>query len=71
MGCGSLYESGQPVAATMCIGPEGDKRDVTPGERAVKLVKAGASIVGVNCRLGPRASMKTIKLMEEGPRLPG
>ena len=36
-----LKESGKPVAATMCIGPEGDKHDVTPGECAVKLVKAG------------------------------
>lgn len=48
-----LKESGKPVAATMCIGPEGDMHDVTPGDCAVKLVKAGATIVGVNCRFGP------------------
>ena len=29
------------MAATMCIGPEGDMNGVTPGECAVKLVKAG------------------------------
>nr|KAF6365820.1 betaine--homocysteine S-methyltransferase 2 [Pipistrellus kuhlii] len=50
----------------MCIGPEGDKNGVTPGECAVKLVKAGASIVGVNCRFGPGVSLKTMKLMKEG-----
>ncbi|XP_036265831.1 S-methylmethionine--homocysteine S-methyltransferase BHMT2 [Pipistrellus kuhlii] len=61
-----LKESGKPVAATMCIGPEGDKNGVTPGECAVKLVKAGASIVGVNCRFGPGVSLKTMKLMKEG-----
>lgn len=36
-----LKESGKPVAATMCIGPEGDMRDVPPGECAAKLVRAG------------------------------
>lgn len=36
-----LKESGKPVAATMCIGPEGDKCNLTPGQCAVKLVKAG------------------------------
>lgn len=36
-----LKEVGKPVAATMCIGPEGDMHDVTPGDCAVKLVRAG------------------------------
>ncbi|XDB54889.1 hypothetical protein AB1E18_008356 [Capra hircus] len=35
-----LKESGKPVAATVCIGPEGDMHGVTPGECAVKLLKA-------------------------------
>ncbi|KAI5946466.1 S-methylmethionine--homocysteine S-methyltransferase BHMT2 [Manis javanica] len=61
-----LKESGKPVAATMCIGPEGDMHDVTPGDCAVKLVKAGATIVGVNCRFGPETSLRTMKLMKEG-----
>ncbi|XP_003586562.3 LOW QUALITY PROTEIN: S-methylmethionine--homocysteine S-methyltransferase BHMT2 [Bos taurus] len=60
-----LKESGEPVAATMCIGPEGDMHGVTPGECAVKLVKAGASVVGVNCRFGPWTSLKTMSLMKE------
>uniref|UniRef100_A0A8B9WQK6 Hcy-binding domain-containing protein n=1 Tax=Bos mutus grunniens TaxID=30521 RepID=A0A8B9WQK6_BOSMU len=60
-----LKESGEPVAATMCIGPEGDMHGVTPGECAVKLVKAGASVVGVNCRFGPWTSLKTMSLRKE------
>uniref|UniRef100_A0A2I3HAC5 Betaine--homocysteine S-methyltransferase 2 n=1 Tax=Nomascus leucogenys TaxID=61853 RepID=A0A2I3HAC5_NOMLE len=61
-----LKESDRPVAVTMCIGPEGDMHDITPGECAVRLVKAGASIVGVNCRFGPETSLKTMELMKEG-----
>ncbi|XP_069348481.1 S-methylmethionine--homocysteine S-methyltransferase BHMT2 isoform X2 [Eulemur rufifrons] len=61
-----LKESGKPVAATMCIGPAGDMRGVRPGECAARLVKAGASIVGVNCRFGPGTSLKTVELMKEG-----
>ncbi|XP_027625759.1 S-methylmethionine--homocysteine S-methyltransferase BHMT2 isoform X2 [Tupaia chinensis] len=66
-----LKEFDKPVAVTMCIGPEGDMRGVTPGECAVKLVKAGASIIGVNCRFGPGTSLQTIKLMTEGLKAAG
>lgn len=38
-----LKESGKPVAATLCIGPEGDLNGVSPGECAVRLAKAGTS----------------------------
>uniref|UniRef100_F7DS96 Betaine--homocysteine S-methyltransferase n=1 Tax=Ornithorhynchus anatinus TaxID=9258 RepID=F7DS96_ORNAN len=62
----ALKESGKPVAATMCIGPEGDLHGIPPGECAVRLVKAGASIVGVNCHFDPTTSLKTVKLMKEG-----
>ncbi|NWI90294.1 BHMT1 methyltransferase, partial [Pitta sordida] len=61
-----LKESGKPVAATMCIGPEGDMHGVSPGQCAIQLVKAGASIVGVNCHFDPETSLETVKLMKEG-----
>ncbi|NXA74305.1 BHMT1 methyltransferase, partial [Thryothorus ludovicianus] len=61
-----LKESGKPVAATMCIGPEGDMHGVSPGQCAVQLVKAGASIVGVNCHFDPETSVETVRLMKEG-----
>uniref|UniRef100_A0A2K5WQP8 Betaine--homocysteine S-methyltransferase n=1 Tax=Macaca fascicularis TaxID=9541 RepID=A0A2K5WQP8_MACFA len=62
----TLIASGKPVAATMCIGPEGDLHGVPPGECAVRLVKAGASIIGVNCHFDPTISLQTVKLMKEG-----
>uniref|UniRef100_A0A0N8EUD2 Betaine--homocysteine S-methyltransferase 1 n=2 Tax=Heterocephalus glaber TaxID=10181 RepID=A0A0N8EUD2_HETGA len=62
----ALKVSGKPVAVTMCIGPEGDLHGVSPGECAVRLVRAGASIVGVNCHFDPTTSLQTVKLMKEG-----
>uniref|UniRef100_A0A3Q1EE04 Betaine--homocysteine S-methyltransferase 1-like n=1 Tax=Acanthochromis polyacanthus TaxID=80966 RepID=A0A3Q1EE04_9TELE len=61
-----LKTSGKPVAASMCIGPEGDMHGVPAGECAVRLVKAGAQIVGVNCHFDPMTSVKAVKLMKEG-----
>ncbi|XP_077417094.1 betaine--homocysteine S-methyltransferase 1-like [Vanacampus margaritifer] len=61
-----LKTSGKPVAATLCMGPEGDPHGVSPGECAVRLVKAGAQIVGVNCHFDPLTCVKTVKLMKEG-----
>lgn len=61
-----LKASGKPVAATLCIGPEGDLNGISPGDCAVKLVKAGADIVGINCHFDPETCVKTVKLMKEG-----
>ncbi|XP_067007201.2 betaine--homocysteine S-methyltransferase 1 [Anabrus simplex] len=58
--------TGLPVAATMCIGPEGDLHGVPAGECAVRMVRAGASIIGVNCHFDPFMSLETVKLMKEG-----
>lgn len=61
-----LKASGKPVAATLCISPMGDRNGVSPGDCAVRLVKAGAKIVGVNCFLDPVCGLKTVTLMKEG-----
>uniref|UniRef100_A0A8C2IG27 Betaine-homocysteine methyltransferase n=1 Tax=Cyprinus carpio TaxID=7962 RepID=A0A8C2IG27_CYPCA len=61
-----LKATGKPVAATLCIGPEGDMHGVTPGECAVRLVKAGADIVGVNCHFDPMTCVKTVAMMKAG-----
>ncbi|XP_004586371.2 S-methylmethionine--homocysteine S-methyltransferase BHMT2 isoform X1 [Ochotona princeps] len=66
-----LRESGKTVAVTLCIGPAGDLHGVTPGECAVRLVEAGADVVGVNCRFGPSTSLETLALMKEGLRAKG
>ncbi|XP_073322138.1 betaine--homocysteine S-methyltransferase 1-like [Pagrus major] len=61
-----LKTSGKTVGATMCISPHGDMQGVPPGECAVRLVKAGADIVGINCHLDPLTCIRTVKLMKEG-----
>ncbi|XP_063051199.1 betaine--homocysteine S-methyltransferase 1-like [Engraulis encrasicolus] len=61
-----LKTSGKPVAATLCISPQGDMDNVSPGDCAVRLVKAGAQIVGVNCHLDPLTCVRTVSLMKEG-----
>ncbi|KAM9821185.1 betaine--homocysteine S-methyltransferase 1-like [Neosynchiropus ocellatus] len=61
-----LKTTSKPVAATLCIGPDGDLAGVHPAECAVRLVKAGADIVGVNCHFDPDTCVKTVKMMKEG-----
>jgi len=55
---------GKPVAATMCIGPTGDHEGVAAGECAVRMAKAGAHIIGVNCNFDPSTHLETISLMK-------
>jgi len=59
-------ESGKVVAATMCIGPEGDVTGVSAEECAVRMCRAGASLVGANCHFDPFISLKTMARMKEG-----
>ncbi|XP_068190568.1 betaine--homocysteine S-methyltransferase 1-like [Antennarius striatus] len=66
-----LKTSKKPVAATLCIGPEGDMNGVSTGDCAVRLVKAGADIVGINCHFDPETCLKTVKLMMEGVKKAG
>ena len=70
----------KPVAATMCIGPMGDKTGVPPGDCAVRynsktpcnqklylpyrMTRAGARIIGVNCLFDPFICLETIHLMK-------
>ncbi|XP_022246007.1 betaine--homocysteine S-methyltransferase 1-like isoform X2 [Limulus polyphemus] len=58
-------EAKLPVAANMCIGPEGDLHHTSCGECAVKMVKAGADVVGVNCHFDPFVSLEAMKLMKK------
>ncbi|XP_019614477.1 PREDICTED: betaine--homocysteine S-methyltransferase 1-like [Branchiostoma belcheri] len=56
---------GKPVACTLRIGPLGDDSDVPPGECAVRMAKAGADVVGLNCRFDANTCLKTIKMMKD------
>ena len=53
-----------PIAATMCIGTETDKNGVATGECAVRMCKAGADIVGLNCKFGPNVMLKAMRKMK-------
>ncbi|CAL8329455.1 unnamed protein product [Arctogadus glacialis] len=61
-----MKAGGKPVGATLCISPQGDKDGTPPGECAVRLVRAGADMVGINCHLDPLTCVRTVKLMKEG-----
>lgn len=60
-----MKSTGKPVAITMQIGPQGDMQNVPSGECAVRLARAGADVVGVNCCFDPEKSLQTISLMKE------
>jgi len=55
---------GKPIAATMAIGPKGDRAGVSVGECAVRMAKAGADIVGANCLFDPWINLETLKKMK-------
>jgi len=57
---------GKSVAATMCIGPKGDASGVSPAECAVRMAKAGAPIIGINCLFDPFIALETISKMKAG-----
>lgn len=60
-----LKESGMPVAVSLCIGTEGDLHGISTGECGVRLAKAGADIVGINCHFDPMTCVEATRLMKE------
>jgi len=60
----TLKTSGLPVCASMCIGEKGDLHGVSAGECALRMAKAGADVVGVNCHFGPFESLEALKKMK-------
>lgn len=59
-------KNGFTTAANMCIGPEGDLHGNSCEECAVRMAKAGAHIIGVNCHFDPFISLEAIKKMKAG-----
>jgi len=59
-------KTGMVVAANMCIGPEGDLHGTTPAECAVRMAKAGAKIIGVNCHFDPFKLLDCMDQMKQG-----
>jgi len=58
-------ESGIPVVASMCIGPEGDCRGVPCGECGLRMARAGADVVGINCHFDPFVTLEGLRLMKK------
>ncbi|KAG7158356.1 Betaine--homocysteine S-methyltransferase 1-like 2 [Homarus americanus] len=57
-------KTGMPVVASMCIGPKGDLHGVPAGECAVRMAKAGAHVVGINCHFDPFMTLEGLRLMK-------
>jgi len=58
--------TGKTVAASMCIGPDGDLHGVSTEECAVRMAKAGAKVVGINCHFDPFVSLDAMKVVKKG-----
>ncbi|XP_071539803.1 betaine--homocysteine S-methyltransferase 1-like [Panulirus ornatus] len=57
-------QTGLVVAATIAIGELGDLHGVLPGPCAVRMARAGADVVGLNCMFDPDMTMKTMRTMK-------
>lgn len=60
-----------PVVAQMATGEDGLSPDgVTPEQFAVILLASGATVVGVNCGVGPAATLESVERMAEATDAP-
>jgi len=57
-------ETDRAVVASMAIGPDGDLHGKTAGECAVRMAKAGAHVIGVNCHFDPFKSVECLRRMK-------
>ncbi|XP_064623051.1 betaine--homocysteine S-methyltransferase 1-like [Lineus longissimus] len=60
-----LKATNKPVAVTMRIGPLGDWAGVSVEDCAIRMAKAGADIVGINCQFDPDTCLKVIARMKD------
>ncbi|GFS89604.1 betaine--homocysteine S-methyltransferase 1 [Nephila pilipes] len=58
-------ETSLPIAATMCIGKEGDLHNVSVGDCAVRMAQAGAHVVGMNCHFDPFQMLEAMAEMKK------
>lgn len=59
-----LKATNKPVAVTMRIGPLGDWAGVSVEDCAIRMAKAGADIVGINCQFDPDTCIKVMRRMK-------
>lgn len=60
-----MKATGKPVAMCMCVCTAGDMEEVPIDECAVRIAKAGADIIGVNCFWGPDVCLKAMVAIKE------
>ncbi|CAL4088391.1 unnamed protein product, partial [Meganyctiphanes norvegica] len=58
-------KSGLPVAATMCIGKLGGMCGTSLGDAAVRMARAGADLVGLNCMFDLDMTIANIRVMKD------
>lgn len=59
-----MKATGKPVAVCLSASLAGDMNGVLPGECAVRVARAGADIVGVNCCFDPSICLAVVKEMK-------
>lgn len=59
-----MKKANKPIGATMRIGPMGDHNGVSVEECAVRMAKAGADIIGINCLYDVNTQLKVLKRMK-------
>lgn len=57
------FMPGCPIAASLCINEDSDVHGVPTGECGVRLAKAGAEVVGINCHFDPFRCLEAVKKM--------
>lgn len=54
------------LVASLCIGPEGDMHGVSCEDCAVRMRKAGAKCIGINCHYDPFVTLQAMQKMKNG-----
>ena len=66
-----LKKTGLPVCASMCIGPDGDLHGIPTSTCGVRMAKAGADVVGINCHFDPEISVAAVAEIKKGLQAEG
>jgi len=65
------FMPGVPVCASLCINEDTDVHGVPTGECGVKLARAGADVIGINCHYDPFRCLDAVKKMIKNVKAAG
>ncbi|KXJ18991.1 betaine--homocysteine S-methyltransferase 1 isoform X2 [Exaiptasia diaphana] len=60
-----MKETGKPVVCCLTIASSGDFNDVSVKDCTLRIARAGADVIGVNCYFDPDVCLQTIRIMKE------